>query len=204
MPEVYRVFCTKCLHSPSFGIGGVAAYVKADDRDQGAVTPASYLAFRRDDGELVCLPHPNENSVLREHGGSWSSASRNGQILSVAYKVCTTCGTVNEESQIYDAGLGCMVAIIAAIATFAVVRFIFGIHVLPAFALAYGVMFIPLGLASFIHRIRWSRTNTQMALAQCSACGGGDFCDLPLATRGPMMCPNCRTRNMLYSDAGFS
>jgi hypothetical protein len=69
----------------------VAGYVSMDGRENGVILPDSYIAFRRDDGTIVPLPHPVENSTLEQNGGEWRSAARNGRILHVEFLICLSC-----------------------------------------------------------------------------------------------------------------
>src|SRR6476660_3159769 len=107
MPTVFRIQCQACGAAPT-SAGGVAAYVVFDGQKDGVILPEGYLALRRNDGELVCLPHPLEGLRLEAEGFSWKEAFRQGRLFYVTFKVCTNCGTLHEEVQHHEDPTGCL------------------------------------------------------------------------------------------------
>jgi hypothetical protein len=205
MSTIYRAVCTHCHHAPEMSDGGLVAYATFDGRSDGSILPGGYLAFRRDDGEIVPLPHPLEDATLRENGGSWGSASRSGRLLCVTYKVCTACGTLHKEMRVHwNVHAGCIGALLAAAATVLVCTQLLSLPFLCALKWVFIMPFAFLGIGSLLCRLRWRSVNASMRLARCSACGGSRFCTVDQATRRAMMCPNCKTRSMVYSMAGRS
>jgi len=112
MPTVYRLFCENC------GTGEknpprAAGYVILDGMGEtGQILPEFYWAVRLDDGTLACLPHPIEELTLREYGMRWRSAEREGRLHYVTFKLCKQCGTLHEEAQIGETGLGCLSGVV--------------------------------------------------------------------------------------------
>jgi len=202
---VYRAVCTHCHYAPEAKDGGLIAYVTLDGRSDGSILPGGYLAFRRDDGEVVPLPHPLEGAMLKENGGSWGAAARSGRLFDVTYKVCMACGTLHKETRVRgDDGLGCNGSLLTAIVTPLVCTLVFRMRIVSALGWACLMPYVFLAGLWVFYRIRWASANASMKLTQCSSCGGSEFRDLFQSTKRPMMCPNCKTRSMVYSVAGDS
>jgi hypothetical protein len=201
MPTVYRVRCTNCLRAPDIPPDRVAGYVAHAGRNDGVVIPADYLALQQDNGTLVCLPHPIEDLTLQNHAQSWAQAMKDGRLLRVTYKVCTACGTINEEKRVHDNRYGCLLALVILIATFCVAWSVFELH---SYFLAWASLFVAVAIAALRYRLRWSATNAPWKLTHCAACRNTSICTLDQATKRPIMCPHCKTPNMRYTRAGIS
>lgn len=203
MPVVYRLICSNCS-GDSQEVEGVAGFVSSGERLGGTVMPASYLAFQRDDGELVCLMHPLENSILEANGGEFDRSSRSGRLFRVTYKVCKDCGTMNEEKQIHDARFHCLLTPILMVSTFCIARFILNLHSLTSFGLIYVPLFALGGISSLLYRHRWGKLNDSMKLKACVECGGSNFTTIPKLKGQSNVCPTCKTHNLECVSAGIS
>lgn len=203
MPLVYGIRCTECLQSPHPG-GGVAGYVATDGGKDGAILPEGYFALKLDDGTSVCLPHPIEDSSLREHGYSWRQAAREARLLWITVKICRSCGTLHEEARIHDGGRGCVPSVITSLlvllgAKFAL-RWSWGWSLLLAYAVLLGVV----TAAALFNRLRWRSENQRFTLRQCRSCGGRGFYTLSRARGKSLPCPFCKSRAMRCDLVGIS
>ena len=209
MPEVYRVGCQNCLWVPEVD-GSVAAWVVGDSRICGIVVPAIYDAYRRDGGQLVCLPHPLEASTLKktleEDNRSMAAARLSGRLLTVRIKICKYCGTIGEEPRVTDNSYlhGCVTAPLTTLVTFLVTNFVFDFRTGIALGAAtLAGLLCPL-VAKALYAARWSRMNREMSIEECPVCGADQLCEVPDAIGHSMMCPRCKTMNLVCSLAGVS
>ncbi len=166
--------------------------------------PASYLAFQRGDGELVCLMHPLEEGILKANGGEFKHSSRSGKLFRVTYKVCTACGAMNEEKQVHDTRFPCLLTLVLMVSTFCIARFIFNLHSLVSFGLIYVPLLALSGISSLLYRHRWGELNDSMKLSACVECGGSNFMTIPKLKGRSNICPTCKTYNLECVRAGIS
>ena len=204
MPTVFRVSCKDCDHAPDIAKGQLSGCVITDGHKDGIIIPEGYLEYRPEGGEPITLPHPTEGLALEEAGANWNEASRKGQLFSVTYKVCTDCGTINEEAKVNDNRGGCMIGIGAALITFLFGFYGYGLLISQALLLAYPALMGPLIISFVMYRKRWSAINEQNKCTTCAACGKSDFKTLFGATEQEMKCPQCKNTSMQYTIAGKS
>lgn len=203
MPSVYRIECTHCGRSPNPG-NGVAGHVTTDGRKGGKILPEGYLALKLEDGQYAVLPHPVEDSVLKQHGYAWIGASRHGRLFRVTYLICAQCGQLQKEYQHHDSRSGCLVAIISVPMATLLLKFWLGMALGLSLVMSCFVMTGVFGLVSLANWLRWRGANRLLKLTACADCGGGKFKTIPQAVSKAFPCPFCKTNNMRYDWAGVS
>jgi hypothetical protein len=203
MPTVFRVECTHCGRLPETS-NGVAGYVTTDGRKGGKILPEGYLALKLDDGEYVALPHPIEDSVLKQHGYAWIDASRCARLFRVTYLICVRCGQLQREYQHNDSCSGCLIGIVSVPITALVLKFWMGLALGLSLVVSYFVMMGVFGLVALVNWLRWHGANRSLKLTACPECGGGEFKTMAQAAGKTFPCPFCKTNNMRYTRAGIS
>lgn len=104
MPSLYRVVFSDDL-----------AHSDPDGNTRGRVVPGEYQALLVK-GQIVPLPHPEEDRTIREHGETFTSASLRGTYLRVTQRLCMQCGKLLEAPQISFGAPGCLPSVILAVA----------------------------------------------------------------------------------------
>ncbi len=203
MPTVYRAQCESCKGAPEPN-GSVAGFVSIDGRNDGVVLPDSYLAVQLSDGELACLPHPIEESTLKQHGLTWRQVSKEGRLFRVEFKICKKCGTLHEERQVHDGRAGCLPALFGCVAIALLLRFLAHASWPSSLFGGYLGLFAVWLAASLLVRIRWRKRNVEARLKLCIRCQGKEFITIAKTAGRPTMCPLCGKHSMSYNRAGIS
>lgn len=203
MPTVYRLKCAACGTTPKVE-GALAGWFTTDGQEGGQILPDGYVAVRLDNGEFRPLPHPAEDTTLRQMGFTWTEASRQNRLFRITFKICRQCGALHEERQHHDAKTGCLAAVISIPITVMTLRFVLGRSWGLSLFSAYGAMLGVLGLVSLVNWLRWRRQNQELKLTRCVTCQGRDFTTIPKIVRQVLMCPHCHTKNMHCNIAGIS
>jgi len=175
-----------------------------DGRDGGVVLPVGYVAVQLSNGELACLPHPVEESTLREHGLTWRQASRQGRLFRVEFKICERCGTLHEERRIYDGQAGCLPGVIGGFATIPLIHF--GAQV-SWIGSMFGGYFTVLAIWLFVSlclHLKWRRRNKATRIRRCNQCAAKELSTIQKVAGKAIMCPFCHTKQMRYELAGIS
>jgi hypothetical protein len=204
MPTVFRIQCTSCGGAPSSD-GGVATHVAFDGRRDGAILPEAYLAFRRDNGELVSLPHPGEGRRLQAEGSTFGKASEQGRLFRVAFKVCAACGAMHEEIQHCERQSGCLAGLVSGTLVFVGLTWATHLSWIVAFIGGWLGMLAGGAFAAFLHRPRWKKEeNEEMKIKRCAKCGETKLASLYEVAGKTLPCPECGGASMQYSIAGKS
>ena len=203
MPLVYRLQCENCGKSPTVK-GVLAGWVTTDGGKAGVILPESYLAVKLNSGELECLPHPVEQSTLEGLGFKWATAAKEGRLVTVTFKICEQCGSLNEEGQIRDPRGGCLVAVISAAIVVIALKLFASTRWPAALFVAYLTMLSVFGAVAISNWLRWRGGNLRLRLKSCSHCQGVEFLTIRQATRKAVICQHCRTQNVRCKAAGIS
>jgi hypothetical protein len=203
MPDVYRIRCGNCSQVSDVG-GKVGGYVTVDGRDDGLVLPDSYMAIKLDDGTLECLPHPDEDAVLKEHGFTWVSAEARGRLFIVEYKICAACGALHEEVQVSTFNIGCIVFLLVLAAALPVFRFAvdcsWGISLVTASMLALSAIIV----VGQFQKIEQRKKGGARILRQCPSCGHDRLLTFSKARGKTLPCPFCKASAVTCTCAGIS
>jgi len=203
MPLIYRIKCEACGKEPimkSF----VAGWVTTDREKGGTILPDGYMALKRETGEFVCLPHPIEHRRLESYGFTWNQAAKQKRLYRVTFKICATCGLINEEASIVNQRLGCGAGIIAAITSMVVFRVVINLNWPLSLFLGWVICFATYFVTERINKVRQEKSDPALSLKSCSGCGESNFVTIPSAEGTTMPCPMCKAKAMEYRGAGFS
>lgn len=203
MPTIYKIQCESCKRAPE-AKGSLAGYVRTDGREGGIILPASYLAVCLKSGEFVCLPHPLEESTLKDCGFTWHKAWKEGRLFRIEYKICTRCGALHEERQIHSLRAGCLPAVIGGFLIVFLTHFLAHFSWASSFLIGYLGIFAILLLFLLLTSFLWRKKNAETKLMRCTRCDANEFITIPNATRKPIMCPYCATQSMHCQIAGKS
>lgn len=205
MPIVYNANCTRCSRGPKIA-ESVAGYVKTGVQEEGVVTPAAYIAFRRPDGRMVCLPHPVEQLTLQENGGNWDEAKRTGNLLWADLKVCTHCGMISKEYRVMTSvgRTGFLFTLAVGALAFITARLILESNTIVAIVAGVCALVGSVYLVEALPARRWRGENQENRLKQCGHCGESDFIGVKRATKAPTPCPYCKTTTVEWTAAGIS
>lgn len=203
MPTIYRLQCDACGKSPEVE-SALAGWVTTDGRKEGRILPDGYLAVRLDNGEFKPLPHPVEDSTLRQLGFTWAGAAKQSKLFRVTFKICHTCGTLHEERQHQDSRTGCLVATVSIPISVITLKFGFGQSFGSALFGAFMATMVVMGIFLLANWLRWRSRNDELKLASCAKCHSKKFITIPKAVRQVLMCPHCMTQNLRCNIAGMS
>ena len=206
MPTIYRQYCDNCDTDGGTDVtyDTFAGAVIAPSPCGGRIISGHYQAYLDDDGNLVPLPHPVEDSALRSHGATWNNAALAGRLFLVTKLVCRKCGTMNESARLRtDTTVGCFGGLtFAGLGPLLAAYFKFGQP--AAGVLAVLGLFTPSFLMARWISHRHGSRNNQYGFSACSNCGSSDAVYVYNATRQRLICPRCEQETMRVAIAGKS
>ncbi len=204
MPTVYRIRCSRCFCSPNTK-DRVAGYVAMDDgRGDGAILPEGYWALKIHNEEFVCVAHPVEMQILKEHGYTWGKARRLGRLYFLNYKFCSRCGCLHEEMSRAGSMEGCSVTLCALPAGVLFTHFAASWPWGKSFVGGYLAMLLMASLLGLINYLWHWKENENSKLVACKACGETTFIKIKDATKSLQPCPNCKATALICEVAGIS
>src|ERR1044072_5088277 len=115
MGTLYHKSCAHCDadREPSITFDGFVGAVVSDRSRGGEIIADGYLAFLNSDRELIPLPHPAEQSTLKQQGETWRHATLNGRLLRIENLVCRDCGEMNSAASLTSiTDAGCLFGVI--------------------------------------------------------------------------------------------
>jgi len=203
MPLIYRIKCEACGKEPimkSF----VAGWVTTDREKGGTILPDGYMALKRETGEFVCLPHPIEHRRLESYGYTWDQAVNQGRLFDIKFKICTTCGLINEDPEICHPQIGCFPVLIASAVSITLFKWLLKLNWPLTLLLGICICYAVACYVDYLNKLRRLKGDQNLRLNKCSACSGVDFIEIPQIGERLMPCPLCKAQAMKYTGAGIS
>jgi len=208
MGTIYRAYCEKCDRGTTARADwkGFAGCVTSYDGTGGGTLHTGYwLAVLTDGGDIVPLPHPIEDSTLRQLGYKWKEVAHRGRLLGITNVVCLSCGTLNEARRITVSGdYGCLTGLLGGAVCFLLLKTFTGMAFPLVLLTSYLVLFSPWVVVPLWLRWRYNERQASLALRNCTKCGSTKFVPLSRATKAIHKCPRCGELSMRYSIAGRS
>jgi hypothetical protein len=198
MSATYQATCTACgWVTPEFPEGYWALLPNSPVRLEHA---------HREDGELVVLRHPLDESILREYGYTFESARLSGRLVHVRTVFCQECGTLCEVRRVIEGEpLRSLIGQWVIFLVSCVLGWSFGWrlrHFLIGLAMPVLLMAILLVLASalmgrwvrLVHAERVRRHNRE---SHCPKCGGRKH--FAVSTKPHVVpCERCRKPALVF------
>jgi hypothetical protein len=204
MGTLFRIRCDQCDTKQNITFDGFAGAAIMHGGVPGDILPQGYLAYVRSEDEIKVLPHPIETLSLEGAGGSWTSATLNGQILSFTNLICTNCGTINTTACVHSGALGCTTGIAAGILMIVANATVVEAPFLLKLALVWLAFFAPMLVCDFYVRRRHSKKAIPYRFSGCTNCGSEAAIPFAKATKVNLPCRKCGQNTATISFAGKS
>lgn len=204
MGTLYRKCCENCDSIQNVTFDGFVGAVVSDGGKPGDIMSEGYLAYLRADNDLVTLPHPVEESTLKDAGGSWNSATLSGRILRFTNLICTDCGAINTTASVDSGTLGCITGLVFFASMIAASKWHFNFHWLITVCLGWLAMCGPMLAWSFYLRRRYGKNAVPYKFVRCIKCGGGSAVALRSCQNQNLPCEKCGQNSVTLTIAGRS
>jgi hypothetical protein len=205
MGTIYRKYCETCDADSGQKVTfeGFAGAVISNGNAGGEIIDDGYLALLKPTGELVALPHPVEDSALREQGETWSGATWSGRILHVTNLICPECGTMNTTASLSANSYGCVCGLVLAAGMAAVCKWWFKLSGPLEMLMIWSALFLPNLLISFYLRTRFQENARPFLFERCK-CGSKKAVSVKQARKKVFPCTRCKNKSVRIAIAGRS
>jgi hypothetical protein len=204
MGALSRIRCELCAEPQQVTFEGFAGAVVIGGESTGKIVTEHYLVYLRGNDDLVELPHPIEERSLREAGGAWTTAAREGRILCFTNLLCEDCGANSKTAEISTGALGCTTGLAAGFVAAAANYWLIDLHWLTELGFVYVAMFAPTLACGWYFARRHAERAAPFRFSRCHECGSTRGVSLSAAQKKRFPCRQCGERSVLVTFAGRS